>query len=87
MDITENISSNKASGYDGISIRVLKKIAPVFVNPLCKLLNLSITTNSFPNHWKVAKVTPLHKVEHEMTQTITAQYQFYLSSHRFSKST
>ena len=28
--------------------------------PLCKLLNLSILTHSFPNHWKIAKVTPLH---------------------------
>ena len=28
--------------------------------PLCKLLNLSISTNSFPNYWKIAKVTPLH---------------------------
>jgi len=28
--------------------------------PLCKLLNLSISTNSFPNHWKIAKVTLLH---------------------------
>ena len=37
--ITDKISSNKASGYDGLSVRVLKKIAPVFANPLCKLLN------------------------------------------------
>ena len=48
--IIEKISSNKASGYDGLSVHVLKKIAPVFANPLCKLLNLSISTNSFPNH-------------------------------------
>ena len=33
----------------------------MFANPLCKLLNLSISTNSFPNHWKTAQVTPLHK--------------------------
>ena len=33
----------------------------MFADPLCKLLNLSISTNSFPNHWKIAKVTPLHK--------------------------
>ena len=26
-----------------------------------EILNLSISTNSFPNHWKIAKVTPLHK--------------------------
>ena len=59
--IIYKISSNKASGYDGLSVRVLKKIAPVFANPLRKLLYLSISTNSFPNHWKKAKVTPLHK--------------------------
>ena len=40
---------------------VLKKIAPVFANPSCKLLNLSISTNSFPNHWRLAKVTALHE--------------------------
>ena len=61
IDIMDKISSNKASGYDGLSILVLKKIIPVFANPLCKLLNLSISTNSFPNHWKMAKVTPLYK--------------------------
>ena len=55
------ISSNKASGYDDLSVGVLKKIAPVFANPLRKLLYLSISTNSFRNHWKIAKVTPLHK--------------------------
>ena len=59
--IIDKISSNKASGYDGLRVRVLKKIVPVFANPLCKLLNLSISTNSFPSHWKIAKVTPLHK--------------------------
>ena len=33
----------------------------MFANPLRKLLYLSISTNSFRNHWKIAKVTPLHK--------------------------
>ena len=47
--IINKISRNKASGYDGLSVHVLKKIAPVFANPLCRLLNLSISTNSFPN--------------------------------------
>ena len=30
--LVDKISSNKASGYDGLSVRVLKKIAPVFAN-------------------------------------------------------
>ena len=33
----------------------------MFANPLCKLINLSISTNTFPNHWKIAKVTALYK--------------------------
>ena len=49
--LIDKISTNKASGYDSLSVLVLKKIAPVFANLLCKLLNLSIPTNSFPNHW------------------------------------
>ena len=52
IPLMDKIFSNKASGYDGLSVRLLKKIAPAFANPLCKLLNLSISTNSFPNHWK-----------------------------------
>ena len=33
IGIIDKISSNKAFGYDGLSVRVLKKIAPVFANP------------------------------------------------------
>lgn len=72
-----------------MSVRVLKKIIPLFANPLCKLLNLSISTNSFPNHWKRAKVTPLHKggARNDINNLTIARYLFYLSSQKFSKST
>ena len=76
--IIYKISANKASGYDGLSVRVLKKIAPVFANLLCKLLNLSISTNSFPCHCT--------KVEHEMISTVFAPSRFYLCFRKFSKS-
>ena len=61
LDIIKKIPSNKATGNDEISVKLLKEIAPVFISPLCKLMNISITTNDFPTKWKVAKVTPLHK--------------------------
>ena len=61
LGIIKKIPSNKATGNDEISVKLLKEIAPVFINPLCKLMNISITTNAFPTKWKVAKVTPLHK--------------------------
>ena len=60
-DIISNISVNKATGHDGLTAKMLKRIAPSFIHPLCRLLNLSIATNTFPDEWKVGQVAPLHK--------------------------
>ena len=57
----EKLSSNKATGPDGMSVRTLKLISPVFARPLTKLLNLSISSGKFPTEWKTAKVAPLFK--------------------------
>ena len=54
-------SNNKATDHDGISVRVIKEILPAFVSRLCDILNLSITTDEFPEEWKIAQVIPLHK--------------------------
>ncbi|KAL9972249.1 hypothetical protein ACROYT_G018520 [Oculina patagonica] len=47
IDTIGKIACDKASGHDGISIRVLKIIAPAFASPLCKLLNLSNIDKQF----------------------------------------
>ena len=60
-DIIRTIPINKATGYDGISARVCKLITPVMNGTLCKLLNLSIRTNTFPDRWKIGQITPLYK--------------------------
>ena len=60
-EIILKISNNKATGHDDISVPVVKEILPAFVSQLCDILNLSITTNVFPEKWKIAQVTPLHK--------------------------
>ena len=52
---------NKATGHDGLSVKILTLIAPSFIHPLCRLLNLSIATNTFPDKWKGGQVTPLYK--------------------------
>ena len=57
----DKLSLSKATGPDGISVKVLKLISPVFVEPLTKLFNISITKGFFPNKWKVARVSPLFK--------------------------
>ena len=57
----QKISSNKASGLDNISARLLKEAAPIVTRSLTFIINLSITTGIFPNAWKIAKVSPIFK--------------------------
>ena len=59
--LNDNLSSSKATGADEISVKVLKLVSPVFVQPLTKLINLSIQSGCFPTKWKMARVTPLFK--------------------------
>lgn len=55
------IDSNKSTGIDGISSRMLKLAAPIIAPSLAKLINLSISLNPFPEHWKTARITPIFK--------------------------
>ena len=58
----QEVNVAKATGHDNIPNKILKIAAPVISESLANLFNLSITTNTFPDHsWKVAKVFPLFK--------------------------
>ena len=61
LDKLQHLSSNKASGLDGLNSHFLKIAASSISPSLTKILNLSIATGIFPNLWKIAKVTPLFK--------------------------
>ena len=61
IDCLKNISSNKASGIDNISARVLKLAAPIIAPSIAKLINYSFVTSVFPQRWKTEKVTLLFK--------------------------
>ena len=58
----QEVNVAKATGHDNISNKVLKIAAPVISKSLADLFNLSITTNTFPDHsCKFGKVFPLFK--------------------------
>ncbi|KAL9970767.1 hypothetical protein ACROYT_G023189 [Oculina patagonica] len=57
--IIMKINPNKASGVDKISARVLR--IPAIAPSIAKLTNLSLSSGTFPQRWKLAKVTPLFK--------------------------
>jgi hypothetical protein len=60
--LLQTISPSKATGVDKIPGKTLKLAAPVNViaQSLTNLFNYSITTETFPSEWKIAKVIPLH---------------------------
>ena len=59
----QKIPTNKATGLDGISIRLLKFALPAISPGLVNIFNASITSNIFPDAFKKAKVNPIHKKE------------------------
>ena len=56
-----SIPTHKATGHDGISARLSKIAVLTIANPLSRLINYCISTQTFPSKWKIAKVTPVFK--------------------------
>ena len=52
---------SKATGTDNIGPRLLKISAPHIADDITFICKHSIRNSSFPNKWKEAKVSPLHK--------------------------
>ena len=55
-----NIDTNQAYGVDEIPGRFFKDGAELLTEPLCKIINLSLSSK-FPLICKTAKVKPLYK--------------------------
>ena len=61
------MATNKAPGIDKIPVRVIKDCLPAILSSLMSIINASFTTNTFPDAWKLAEVTPVLKSgDHEV---------------------
>ena len=56
-----NVDIKKATGTDNIGARLLKLAAPYIAEDVTFICNKSISSSCFPDKWKEAKVSPLHK--------------------------
>ena len=56
-----SLRTKTSTGIDGISVKLLKSLAPVLTNPLTLIINQSLTMGIFPSKLKIAKVLPLFK--------------------------
>ena len=61
IDLINSLKNSNSSGYDEVSTLLLKKIAPVIIEPLTIIINQSLHSGIFPSKLKIAKVVPIHK--------------------------
>ena len=57
----KKLSNSTSLARDNIDSLSIKIVAPILYKPLNYLINLSIESCVFSNHWKLAKVVSLHK--------------------------
>lgn len=55
------MKGKSSAGADHISSKLLKKILPINISPVCHLFNLSLQTGYIPSQLKLAKVIPIYK--------------------------
>jgi hypothetical protein len=55
------LESNKATGYDLLPSKLLKQGSDILCYSICTLVNMTISSCSFPNALKCAEITPLFK--------------------------
>ena len=55
------MSNSTTNGLDNLDSMAIKSVADLIAAPLCFITNLLITSSTFANKWKTAKVIPLHK--------------------------
>ena len=63
-DVLKYLSSlrtKNSAGFDGISVKLLKRLSSALINPLTLIINQSLVTGIFPKKLKIAKVLPLFK--------------------------
>ena len=55
------MSTNKATGMDSLSIKLVKLSASLITHAMTVIFNKSIVSGTFPCEWKISKVTPVYK--------------------------
>ena len=61
MRILKELKNSRSTGIDHIDVGIVKLIADDILPCLTHIINLSLSTSTFPNAWKIAKVVPLLK--------------------------
>ena len=61
LEICGSFRSGPASGYDQITVNVVKETVDVIIQPLTYIIDLSLSSGVVPDQMKIARVIPLFK--------------------------
>ena len=61
LSAVKEINISKSSAIDKLSSRVMKDAFMVLIGELTYIINLSFTSETFPDSWKVSNIIPLQK--------------------------
>ena len=58
----KNIRNDCSTGYDNIPIEFVKLVADFVSSPITHIINKSIDESTFPEAWKIARISPIPKI-------------------------
>ncbi len=67
-----------SSGYDGISMKIIKSVKNILAYPLAMIINQMLHTDIFPDLLKIANVTPIYKKDMMKLFSQTTDQSYYL---------
>lgn len=74
--VVNKLKIKETVGFDEIPITRIKENIDSLKTPLTFIINLSLTTGTFPDSLKIAKIVPIYKKGKKQTYQIIDQYQF-----------
>ena len=80
QQILSKLPSGKSPGADRITNEILKATAVSIADPLSRIFNNSLSSGIFPNVWKLATISPIHKSGKDQTQPVSYRPIALLSS-------
>jgi hypothetical protein len=60
-DIIKSLQTKNSCDIDGISTKLLQKIATELSRPLAHIFNLSLSSGKFPDRLKISRTVPIFK--------------------------
>ena len=82
----KSLRSHCSTGPNIIPARFIKLVADHLADPLTHIINNCIRNSYFPRSWKIARVSPIPKVNMPVRNDDSARYQYSLCYRKSSKS-